>query len=201
MKKVNEDFRDDQTPTELKHSQRIVFDPIVRAVDIVQDPDEHDHTVELFNQSSTSTFVEDPTAANRNATNSTPHQYTVPLNDTQPRQGLSLLEQLKAMQFNSSYDDQNVSSSTQRPTELDLSNLTTSFTSTEQPMVVALNGKFDLQNPNDYLAKKAFFTPAPPVEPKKGPTAPRRPFSATRPKSSDINKRTNSSTQQNRPKR
>ena len=204
LKKANEEFRDDQTSTELKHSQRIAFDPIVKAVDIIQDPNEHDHTMELFNQASMSTLVEESPSTrglHLSIDDDATHEYTVPLNDTQPKQGPTLLEQLKAMQFYGSpgmtdswlngvnHVDENHSSN--RINDPDVSNLTTSITSTEQPMIVAINGKFDLQNPTDYLAKNKspLFLPAPPREPKQGQIPPRRSIH-TRPKSSESGKRT-----------
>ena len=72
---------------------------MVKAVDIIQHPAEHEHA-ELFTRSFVSSVGE--TSSGRTASplnESSTHEYTVPLNDTQPRQGPTLLQQLKAMQF------------------------------------------------------------------------------------------------------
>ncbi|CAF5227762.1 unnamed protein product, partial [Rotaria magnacalcarata] len=99
LKKVNEEFEHDQTPVELKHPQRVSFDSVVKALDIVQDPAELEHETGVI-QPSISPVPEEPSAtiaSPRSDTSS--HEYTVPLNDTQPRDGLTLLQQIKALQF------------------------------------------------------------------------------------------------------
>ena len=81
MKKANEEFRKDETPVELKREPRIQFDAVVKAVDIVLGTDDQ----------ADSSMYEAPS--------SNTHEYTVPLNDTKPKEGLSLVEQIKAIQF------------------------------------------------------------------------------------------------------
>jgi hypothetical protein len=99
LKKANEDFKQDDTPVELKHRQRVSFDAIVKAVDIVQDPQELDST-DLLAKQQVSPVVEEPSTSVTSPQNdNNPHEYTVPLNDTQPKEGPTLLQQLKAMQF------------------------------------------------------------------------------------------------------
>jgi hypothetical protein len=84
--------------------------------------------------------------------------------------------------------------------------MTTNSISSQQPMIVAVNGRFDLQNADDYTAKHhressdnddndttttnntVLFLPTPPIEPKQRQDPPRRPFSI-RPKSSDSGRR------------
>ena len=108
LKKANAEFEHDDTPAELKHRQRVSFDAVVRAVDIEQDPREHD----LFTapqRQPVATVKEKPatpppapaaaTSASASTTESGGHQYTVPLNDTQEREGPTLLQTIKAYQF------------------------------------------------------------------------------------------------------
>ena len=99
MKKANEEFELDKTSAELKHSQRVSFDVHVKAVDIVQDPEESDPD-DLVDRTAIS-FVKEESSTNMNSPRSetSVHEYTVPLNDTQPKEGLTLLQQLKALQF------------------------------------------------------------------------------------------------------
>jgi hypothetical protein len=50
--------------------------------------------------------AEEPTAINNSPTNDNDtHEYTVPLNDTHPKPGLTLLEQIKALQFHGNHSD------------------------------------------------------------------------------------------------
>ncbi len=96
LKKANEEFQQDQTSVELKHPPRVSFDSIVKAVDIIQDPIEDDNLDKppvLPNVDQPST-----TSTTTRSENST-HEYTVPLNDTQPKDGLTLVQQIKALQF------------------------------------------------------------------------------------------------------
>jgi hypothetical protein len=93
---------------------------------------------------------------------------------------------------------------------------TKSSSSSQKSMVVSINGEFELQNEDDYMAKnqtkfdndddndrksstrnmKTTFLPTPPTETKQRqdslkPQAPQRPYSSTtRPESSDSGKRT-----------
>ncbi len=101
LKKANEELEHDQTPSELKHSQRVSFDAIVKAVDIIQDPNEHEHEhIDPIVRPSISPVTEESNATiNSPRSDTSTHEYTVPLNDTQPKEGLSLLEQIKALQF------------------------------------------------------------------------------------------------------
>lgn len=86
------------------------------------------------------------------------------------------------------------------------SNINSNATISKKSMVVAVNGRFDLQDEDDYTAKnrvittdgnenttktnnKLSFLPAPPSEPRKSQDLPPRPF-PVRPKSSDATKRT-----------
>ena len=69
-------------------------------MDIVQDPADHT-AIEPVPEAtiSPSAEVHSTKATVDSKTDTNPHQYTVPLNDTQPKEGPTLLEQLKAMQF------------------------------------------------------------------------------------------------------
>ena len=99
LKKANEELKQDETPVELKHKQRVSFDAIVKAVDIGQDSQDPDVSNPLT--ASTISPVEEEVSPSSTSphVDGTPHQYTVPLNDTQPREGPTFLEQVKAMQF------------------------------------------------------------------------------------------------------
>ncbi|CAF0758736.1 unnamed protein product [Didymodactylos carnosus] len=172
LKKVNAEFEHDQTPAELNHRQRVSFDAVVKAVDIVHDDAEEDG-YEVQKGSSVTDQEEDK--------NTDSDLYTVPLNDTQPKSGPSLLQQLKAMQFhgalpierfsprNSKDETQQtfVPSNTKNENENEndeIEDLTDSSAkktlttlnneSNSNQMVVAINGVFDLKNEDDYLAKK-----------------------------------------------
>ncbi|CAF2411361.1 unnamed protein product [Rotaria sp. Silwood2] len=232
LKKVNEEFEHDQTPAELKHRQRVSFDAIVKAVDIVQDPTELDHDDSLARTSVSPVPEEASTAITSPRSDTSTHEYTVPLNDTQPKEGLTLLQQIKALQFhnipptnerwastannvnndNSLYREDDVSVSSCKSNEnnndtQDMSSETSNSTVSKKSMVVAVNGRFDLQDEDDYIAKhhaksttnnnnistannKISFLPVPPTEPKKNQDIPHRPFQV-RPKSSDSGRRTN----------
>jgi len=96
LKKANEEFKHDETPVELKHSQRVSFDAIVKAVDIDQ---ELDNTDPLARPPISPVAEESSISVTSPQDENNPHEYTVPLNDTQPKEGPSLLQQLKAMQF------------------------------------------------------------------------------------------------------
>lgn len=101
LKKANAELEYDQTPSELKHRQRVSFDAVVKAVDIVQDSHEHEN-VNSTVRTCVSPVIEEPsTTITSPHDDKGTHEYTVPLNDTQPKQGLSLLEQIKALQFHS----------------------------------------------------------------------------------------------------
>jgi len=99
LKKANEDFKQDDTPVELKHRQRVSFDAVVKAVDIVQDPQELANLDPVVRPpiSPVAEELSISTTSPQNETN--PHEYTVPLNDTQPKEGPTLLQHLKSMQF------------------------------------------------------------------------------------------------------
>lgn len=214
LKKANAEFQHDQTSIELKHPQSVSFDAVVRAVDIIQHPAEHEHT-ELFAQSFVSIVGETSSARTASSLNdSSTHEYTVPLNDTQPRQGPTLLQQLKAMQFygtpgpgdpwSNGANHANDSHSSIRSNENDypdrsedITNMTTSSAGSQKSMIVAINGRFDLQSADDYTAKdsakfatksKVSFLPQPPSEPKPEQSSLRRLVGA-RPKSSESGKR------------
>ena len=99
LKKANAEFEHDETPAELKHRQRVSFDAVVKAVDIVQDPQEYTDANSMPKQVISPVHEEPPTSLPEVHDETNPHQYTVPLNDTQPKEGPTLLQQLKAMQF------------------------------------------------------------------------------------------------------
>jgi hypothetical protein len=99
LKKANEELKHDQTPAQSKHRQRVSFDTVVTAVDIVQDPAEYDNTNPLTRPVISSIIEEPSTDDTSSQSETSKHQYSVPLNDTQPREGPTLLQQLKAMQF------------------------------------------------------------------------------------------------------
>ncbi|CAF1118070.1 unnamed protein product [Rotaria sordida] len=228
LKKANEEFEHDQTPAELKHRQRVSFDAIVKAVDIIQDPTELDHDDDLVRRSIPPVLEESSTTITSPRSETSTHEYTVPLNDTQPKEGLTLLQQIKALQFHNAQlinerwasttdnenndnllnreDDLSVSSCKSNENNNETQNMlkaTSNSTVSKKAMIVAVNGRFDLQDEDDYIAKhhmksttttnnnnKISFLPAPPTEPKKNQDLPHRPF-PVRPKSSDSGRRTN----------
>lgn len=100
LKKANEDLEHDDTPVELKHRQRVSFDQVVRAVDFGQDPQELENS-NPPNVSVASPIAEEPVSNNTTQSQheNPAHQYTVPLNDIQPREGPSMLDKIKAVQF------------------------------------------------------------------------------------------------------
>ena len=65
-------------------------------MDIVQDPQENEPTNPIV-PSRPVPVPEEP--VNSSSTENGTHEYTVPLNDLQPKQGPSLTEQIKAAQF------------------------------------------------------------------------------------------------------
>lgn len=99
LKRANEELAHDQTPAELKHRQRVSFDAVVKAVDIVQDPQEHENSDSLVKPSVSPVAENVPDSAVNSQNDNNPVEYTVPLNDTEPREGPTLLQQLKALQF------------------------------------------------------------------------------------------------------
>jgi hypothetical protein len=99
LKKANEELEHDQTPSELKHSQRVSFDTVVKAVDIVQDPNEHENANTLIRQCVSPVSEEASAIVTSPRSDNSTHEYTVPLNDTQPKEGLTLLQHIKALQF------------------------------------------------------------------------------------------------------
>lgn len=96
---MNEEFEHDQTPAELKHPPRVSFHSVVKAVDIVQDPEEHDNEDGAIQAMASPVTEESTTATTSPRSDTGSHEYTVPLNDTQPKEGLTLLQQIKALQF------------------------------------------------------------------------------------------------------
>ncbi|CAF3345726.1 unnamed protein product [Rotaria socialis] len=173
LKKANEEFEHDVTPAELKHRQRVSFDAMVKAVDIVQDPQEHVSEDTLI-KPSVSPVDEEPAARITTSQNDdSPVAYTVPLNDTQPKEGPTLLQQLKAMQFHgvpptgdrwSSVNSNKTNGSSPHqgspPLKSDSNSNTDtpdmasqSAASSKKSMLVSINGGFELQNEEDYVAK------------------------------------------------
>lgn len=102
LKRANEEFQKDPTPVELKHPPRVSFGTVVRAIDIIIDPNEHDTSDFLFRASITSVQEEPLEIARSPRSDTSTHEYTIPLNDIQPKGGLSLLEKIKELQFYSS---------------------------------------------------------------------------------------------------
>ncbi|CAF0810217.1 unnamed protein product [Rotaria sordida] len=176
LKKANQEFEHDETPSELKHRQRVSFDAVVKAVDIIQDPQEHENTDSLAKPSASPVAEESSISATSPENENNSLEYTVPLNDTEPKEGPTLLQQLKAMQFHgvpptgerwSSTNPNRTNSSSTREdlsslksksnnnTDIhDTSDMTTkSSSSSKKSMVVAINGGFELQNEDDYTAK------------------------------------------------
>ncbi|CAF4411624.1 unnamed protein product, partial [Adineta steineri] len=94
LKKANQEFQQDQTPIELNHHQRVSFDAIVKAVNIDQDPTDKSSVESAIQGSSLSSDLTN----SRNEDKA--QEYTIPLNDTLPKEGPTLLEQIKALQFN-----------------------------------------------------------------------------------------------------
>ncbi|CAF2342817.1 unnamed protein product [Rotaria sp. Silwood2] len=177
LKKINEEFEHDETPSELKHRQRVSFDAVVKAVDITQDPQEYEN-IDSLAKPSISPVAEEPSiSADNSQDENNSLEYTVPLNDTQPKEGPTLLQQLKAMQFHgispvgdrwSSTNSNKTNGSSTREEDLsslklksnnntdmnDTSDMTTnSSSSSKKSMIVSINGGFELQNEDDYIAK------------------------------------------------
>ncbi|CAF0929596.1 unnamed protein product [Rotaria sp. Silwood1] len=176
LKRANEEFEHDATPSELKHRQRVSFDAVVKAVDITQDPQEYENTDSIAKPSVPSVAEESTISANSPQNENNPVEYTVPLNDTQPKEGPTIVQQLRAMQFHgvppvgerwsSSNLNKTNDSSTREDSSLlkskssnntdinDISDMTTtSSSSSKKSMVVSINGGFELQNEDDYIAK------------------------------------------------
>ncbi len=99
LKKANEELEHDQTPSELKHRQRVSFDTIVKAVDIIQDPNEHENIEPIVRPCVSPVTEELSNIVTSPRSDNNTHEYTVPLNDTQPKDGLTLLQQIKELQF------------------------------------------------------------------------------------------------------
>ena len=201
LRKANEEFEHDQTPAELKRPQRVSFDTVVKAVDIVQPSRENDTADSSDGRSTLTTISESPPRA-VNIDNATgKHEYTVPLNDIQPRQGPTLTEQLKALQFYgiplpdkswAALESQPALVHSSEHSVVDSDEDRRSSSSSAAPprtsMVVSKNGCFDLQSRDDYTAQhslpssshersaptpkaKASFVPKPPSEPKRDQAA------------------------------
>jgi hypothetical protein len=83
----------------LIHEQRVSFDTVVKAVDITQEIEVDNNTDHLAPPSIAPVVEGTSTNTTSSQNESNPHEYTVPLNDTQPKEGPTLLEQIKAMQF------------------------------------------------------------------------------------------------------
>jgi hypothetical protein len=83
----------------LTHEQRVSFDAVVKAVDITREIEVDNNTDHSAAPSIEPVVEETSTNAISSQNESNPHEYTVPLNDTQPKEGPTLLEQIKAMQF------------------------------------------------------------------------------------------------------
>jgi len=232
LKRANEEFQQDQTPIELNHRQRVSFDVNVKAIDIILDLSEQDNS-DLLNQSLRTSIQEQPIEilpSPRSDNNST-YEYILPLNDLQPKQGLSLLEKIKELQFHNYLideeqrwattahndsistnincpDETSVAPSKSNENNLDNQDLSIdtslSAASSKKTMIVAVNGRFDLQNEDDYtaLTKKSMFIPVPPTEPKRKTNSAHRP-TLVRPKSSTIEKKSSQleTTVKERPKR
>ncbi|UJR21241.1 hypothetical protein I4U23_024336 [Adineta vaga] len=211
LKKANDEFRQDLSSTEAKVQPRVQFDTIVKAVDIFLEPTESNDPEKLIDSS-----------VNEQSPNNT-HEYTVPLNDTQPKEGLSLVEQIKAIQFhNMPPTDERWATTANNNNDEKLEaheEDKTSPSTSKNSMIVSVNGRFDLQHEDDYIAKqtlksnnnfpeKLSFLPTPPTEPKKNQNKPPRPY-PIRPKSSETirktdtnstKKTTSDSTNRQRPK-
>ena len=99
LKKANEELQQDETPVELRHKQRVSFDSIVKAVDIEQEPQDVEPSNPIPRPPISPVEEEALPSSTSPQQDNAPHQYTVPLNDTQPKEGPTLLQQLKAMQF------------------------------------------------------------------------------------------------------
>jgi len=100
LKKANEELEHDDTPVEIKHRQRVSFDAIVRAVDFGQNGQDLDNS-NPSDQSANPPIIEENESARTSSSQqeTNPLEYTVPLNDTQPRDGPSMLDKIKAVQF------------------------------------------------------------------------------------------------------
>ncbi len=99
LKKANEDLKQDETPAELRHKQRVSFDNVVKAVDIEQDSQDLNNPNPITKPPISPVEEEALPSSTSPQNDNNPHEYTVPLNDTQPKEGPTLLQQLKAMQF------------------------------------------------------------------------------------------------------
>lgn len=185
LRRANADLEHDQTSSELRHPPRVSFDTIVKAVDIVRDPNEDDSITSPVSSRITPVPEESSDAAtvgNSSRSENDAHEYTVPLNDIQPREGPSLTEQLKAAQFYGipptndrwattaqpvqhgqlpNQDDLSTSSFKSNENHFDSQN-TFDFSGTtslsKKSMIVAVNDRIELQDEDDYIAKHTSFT-------------------------------------------
>jgi hypothetical protein len=175
LKRANEEFEHDRTSSELKQRQRVSFDAVVKAVDIVQDPDEHEGTNSLIRPSVSPVAEESSTTITSPRSETSAHEYTVPLNDTQPKEGPSLLEQIKALQFHGTLPTSQRWATTANSSSnqegfifyffgekiskniLDdfvlKSNENNMDNQDKKSMIVSINGQFDLRDEDDYTAK------------------------------------------------
>ncbi|CAF1304234.1 unnamed protein product [Adineta ricciae] len=169
LKRANEVFEHDKTPAELTHQQRVSFDSVVKAVQLVQDPEDGKITDSSDTQP-ISPVVEESTIHGADSQDeNSPHEYTVPLNDTKPRDTPTLVEQIKAMQFyggSTVGGDRRVTSTTNasssrednsssKLTANSDANPSTTSSATQSSVIVARNGKFEFQTEDDYTAKRA----------------------------------------------
>lgn len=230
LKKANEELDHDETPIELKHRQRVSFDAVVRAVDFGQNGQELDNS-NPSDQSANLPIVEETESARTNSSQqeANPHEYTVPLNDTQPREGPSMLDKIKAVQFHgaspsgehwsshpATVSEDLTSTNSSKRNQMDNTNeqesKQTKSSSPSNRMVVSINGQFQLQDEDDYTAKKGLttdepkstFVPTPPTnpKPKQDSLKPQRPTpSLARPTSSDSSRQSRSFTSKSFPEK
>ena len=173
LRKANEEFEHDQTPAELKRPQRVSFDTVVKAVDIVpQSRDNETTDASPVGGRSTLMTINESSPQVANIVNVTGrHEYTVPLNDIKPRQGPTLTEQLKALQFygiplpDKSWTTLESHGNEAQPASIhssehsmadsdeDKRSVITNTPLSQPSMVVSKNGHFDLQSRDDYTAQ------------------------------------------------
>jgi hypothetical protein len=141
LKRANEELKQDETPVELKHKQRVSFDSIVKAVDIEQDSQDVDNSNSITKPPISPVDEETLPSSTSPQNDSSPHQYTVPLNDVQPKEGPTLLQQLKALQFHGIQIGERWSPATNDPSSregISIENLEKKIS----PKMLILMGKF-----------------------------------------------------------
>jgi hypothetical protein len=162
LNKINDEFRSDPTSAEARQQQRVSFNEHVRAKDIVNDPSQYEHTDLLVSSATMRT-------------------YDLPLNDIQTKQNETSMEYVTDGSIFAT------SMSTELLTKKETSHVDSKRLSANS-MIVAVNGRFDLQHTSDYTAnnkKRMHLASTPSRDVRHNSQASIKRSFAIRPKSSD----------------